>query len=212
MVINFLGDSITQGAGADCAEGKYTSYVCRNMGAKEINLGLSGTRIAKQTRRTNNPDDEVFMRRAVLIEKDADFTFVFGGTNDFGHGDAPFGALGDCTDDTFYGAFDNLVAYLVGVLDKNKLCFILPLQRADADNEYGDGTKEVPGKVLDAYIRAEVEVLQKYGVEYLCLDEAFPKAEMYPGSKLTGDGLHPSPFGHKLLGDCLIAYLKKKGL
>lgn len=211
MIINFLGDSITEGAGAGSLEGRYTTCVCGHFGAQENNFGVSGTRIAKQTRRTLNPDDDVFMRRAVLMDKNADFTFVFGGTNDFGHGDAELGALGDDTDDTFYGAFDRLTAYLVGSFDKNKLCFILPLQRSDADNAYGDGSKEKPGALLVDYIRAEVEILQKYGVEYLCLDETFPKSEMDPGSKLTGDGLHPSPFGHKLLGDCLISYLKEKG-
>ncbi len=39
------------------------------------------------------------------MDNDADIIIVFGGTNDFGNGDAPFGEMSDRTPYTFYGAY-----------------------------------------------------------------------------------------------------------
>ena len=49
MKFNFLGDSITEGAGAEKVENMFTYLVSEYFGAEEINLGVGGTRIAKQT-------------------------------------------------------------------------------------------------------------------------------------------------------------------
>lgn len=211
MKINFLGDSITAGAGAEKVENMYTYLVAKRFCAQECNFGVCGTRIAKQVRWTQNPDDDVFMRRALLMDKDADFTFVLGGTNDYGHGDAVLGSFGDSDDYTFYGAFDNLVEYLKGTFGK-KLCFVLPLPRYDQNNPFGDGSKVVAGATLAEYIRAEKEVLDSYGVDYLDLSADFPVPVTNIGDELTMDGLHPNPKGHKLIADRLIFYLESKGL
>ncbi len=210
MKINFLGDSITQGAGAERPENMYTVLVADYFKAEECNFGVGGTRIAKQVKRTNNPDDDVFMCRAVKMPTDADFTFVFGGTNDYGHGDAKLGTFDDRDDYTFYGAFHNLVAYLVSAFPKNKLCFILPIPRFDQDNPYGDGSKDEPIAPMSAYIKAEKEVLVYYGVEYLDLSGTFYIPESAGYGELFCDGLHPNPKGHRVLADCLIAYLKQR--
>ena len=118
MKINFLGDSITEGALAGHIEKRYTTLVANALGAEECNFGVSGTRIAKQVRRTINPDDDVYMCRAVKMPQDANFTFVFGGTNDYGHGDAKMGTMDDRDPYTFYGAMHELVSYLVSVFDR----------------------------------------------------------------------------------------------
>ena len=212
MKINFLGDSITEGALADTIEEKYTTLVANHFKAEECNFGVSGTRIAKQVKRTNNPDDDVFMRRAVTMPTDADFAFVFGGTNDYGHGDAKLGTFEDRDDYTFYGAFHNLVAYMVDTFGK-KLCFILPIPRFNQDNPYGDGSKNESVAPMSAYIEAEKEVLAYYGVRYLDLSNKFyiPTTQQDDGD-LYADGLHPNSKGHRVLADCLIEYLTKKGL
>ena len=172
MKINFLGDSITEGACANRPECMYTCLTAKYFCAEECNFGKGGTRIAKQVKRTNNPDDDVFMCRAVKMPTDADFTFVFGGTNDYGHGDAKLGAFEDRNDYTFYGAFHNLVAYMVATFGE-KLCFVLPIPRFDQDNPYGDGSKDDPIAPMSAYIEAEKEVLAYYGVRYLDLSNKF---------------------------------------
>ena len=209
MKINFLGDSITFGAGASKIENTYTYLVAKHVGAEECNFGVGGTRIAKQVKRTFNPDNDVFMCRAVWLPKDADFTFVFGGTNDYGHGDAAFGCFDDRDDYTFYGAFHNLVSYMVATFGK-KLCFILPLPRYNQDDPYGEGGKEKAGPVLQDYIEAEKEVLDFYGVEYLDFSEYFPTPQGSPKCEWAEDGLHPNDAGHKRLADLLIDYLTGK--
>ena len=212
MKINLLGDSITEGAGAELVENMHTYLVCKHFGAEELNFGKSGTRIAKQIKRTNNPDDDVFMCRAVKMPTDTDFTFVFGGPNDYGHGDAKLGTFDDWDDYTFYGAFHNLVAYMVGRFPKNKLCFILPLPRFDQDNPYGDGSKEIPIAPLSIYIEAEKRVLDHYGVEYLDLSKDFPVPTAPERNELFADGLHPNPEGYKVIAKRLIEYLEKKNV
>ena len=48
MKINFLGDSITEGACATASGMRYSSLACQMLGAEENNYGIGGTRIAKQ--------------------------------------------------------------------------------------------------------------------------------------------------------------------
>ena len=94
--ILFLGDSITQGVGASSPETAYVSVFGALSGASVMNFGVSGTRIAEQKTPSNEPSfDETFERRAERMPSDADVVVVFGGTNDFGHGDARFGCFED---------------------------------------------------------------------------------------------------------------------
>ena len=211
MKINFLGDSITEGACISAVDNRYSTVLCKRLGAIECNYGVGGTRIAKQIKQTCNPDDDVFMCRAVKMPKDADFTFVFGGTNDFGHGDAKLGCFDDRDDYTFYGAMHNLVAYLIKEFPKEKLCFILPIPRVDQDNPLGDGSKDSPIAPLIDYIQAEKEILSHYGVEYIDLTDKMYKPTSYQDDgRLFVDGLHPNDKGHIFLADCLEEYLKAK--
>ena len=209
MKINFLGDSITEGALAGVIEGRYSTLVAQAFGAEECNFGVSGTRIAKQVKKTLNPDANVYMCRAVKMPTDADFTFVFGGTNDYGHGDAKMGDFASKDPYTFYGAMQELVAYLVSVFPKEKLCFVLPIPRCDQDNPYGDGSKDEAFYPMSAYIEAEKKVLEFYGVEYLDLSEKFYVPTTFADDgNLYADGLHPNAKGHRFLADCLIEYLQ----
>lgn len=201
MKINFLGDSITQGVGASIHEETYTYLVCKYFGAEECNFGVSGTRIAAQRGPSFQDDwDEQFIVRAKRMGE-ADFTFVFGGTNDFGHGDAILGKCGDKSQYTFYGAFLYLANYLKEKFGK-KLCFILPIPRFDQN----DAHKEIPGEPLEKYIEAEKTILNGLHIEYLDLKDAFPK-EVF---SWTVDGVHPSPYGYKILANNVIEYLKKR--
>ena len=108
--INFLGGSITEGAGASSPETCYVADMHRlyNLAAAR-NYGIGGTRIAPQKEVSAEPVwDQDFLGRYAKMDDDADFVVVFGGTNDFGHGLAPFGQVGDTTPDTFCGACDTL--------------------------------------------------------------------------------------------------------
>ena len=90
--VNFLGDSITFGVGASCVENRYTDVLAREFGLKKANnYGISGSRFARQRVMTDDPSDLDFCMRMEEMDPDADAVVVFGGTNDFGHGQAPLG-------------------------------------------------------------------------------------------------------------------------
>lgn len=203
MRINFLGDSITQGGGASSHDHAYTALVCKRFGATENNFGVGGTRIAPQTDGQNDPYGEYFILRAEKMPTDADFTFVFGGTNDYGHGDATLRGFCD--------AFVALADYILRHFDKDKVCFVLPLPRYNQDSPLGEGNKKAPVAPLSEYVSAEKRILAKKGLAFLDLSDAFPVPVTNKGDGLTVDGLHPNDAGHAILADRLGAYLEKEG-
>lgn len=102
--VNFLGDSITAGVGASCERNRYTDVLAREFGLLHANnYGVSGSRIARQTVLTDEPHDRDFCMRMTEMDANADAVVVFGGTNDYGHGDAPLGVPSDRTPFTFWG-------------------------------------------------------------------------------------------------------------
>lgn len=212
MTINFLGDSITEGIGADSPSLAYPSVCCSLLGAKEGNYGLGGTRIARQKESVGDNPDEDFLLRARWMNP-CDFLFVFGGTNDYGHGDAPLGTKGDDTPLTFYGALRCLIDYLFGTkgLRKEQICFVLPLPRFNEDSPRGDGSVTWTDKPpLETYRHAIEEMCKEYGIETLRLTCLEMPATDKPSEHFR-DGLHPNNSGHRLIGEELAAYLKKKG-
>ena len=107
--IAFLGDSVTEGAAASAPEKNFVSLMRSVYGAQALNYGAGGTRIARQKSPSENPVyDEDFLLRADKTDKGAEIIAVFGGTNDYGHGDAPLGTAADDTPYTFYGAVNCL--------------------------------------------------------------------------------------------------------
>ncbi len=91
--INFLGDSITEGVGVSDKEHIFLNLLKREEGLAEArNYGWSATRIARQI--GNDPYNGIcYADRYESMKADADAVVVFGGTNDFGHGDAPLGTF-----------------------------------------------------------------------------------------------------------------------
>ena len=205
MKIAFLGDSITEGAGASAPEKRYVSRVGEKLGVNVLNYGISGTRIAKQKKLSVvHAWDMYFLSRFDFIEKDSDYLFVFGGTNDYGHGDAKMGKSGDNTDDTFIGAASRLADKCKSEF-KDKLCFILPLKRYEYKASKHDGY------VLEDYVDALREILTERGIDYIDLfSDGIPEPLTDKGDKYTSDGLHPNDFGHEFVADKIVEYLKAK--
>lgn len=209
--INFLGDSITEGAGTTCNDNTYHGLIKKKYGLKEArNYGIGGTRIARQTEITSLVRDRDFILRADMMDKDADMVVVFGGTNDFGHGQAPLGTMDDRDMRTFYGALHSLVEILNKEYEQRKIVFITPLHR---HNEDGRGAWKPDGVIqhpLVDYVNAVKEVCGYYSVPvldlYACEELSGNTPEWY--KEYMPDGLHPNDKGHQIIADKLGKFLE----
>ena len=205
MKINFLGDSITEGWGASSPEKGFVTLVGNALNCEVNNYGIGGTRLAIQKEPSAEPKwDLDFCSRVNNMDKDVDIVFVFGGTNDYGHGDAPFGEFGDQDPHTFYGAVDYIINQLLLNYKKEQIVFILPLYRANENNPRGDGYKISPLKTLQDYREAIIKVLLKYSIKILDIKDDIGKAE---GNPLFIDGLHPNDAGYQKIAALVIQYI-----
>ena len=202
--VNFLGDSITFGVGASCVENRYTDVLAREFGLKRANnYGVSGSRFARQRVMTDDPSDLDFCMRMEEMALDADAVVVFGGTNDFGHGQAPLGMPCDREPDTFYGACHYLMNGLLERYAGKPVVICTPLHRLTEDNPRGDDTGRKPSSVatLDTYRRIIMEVAELYALPVLDL---YATSGIQPKNpvcreRLLPDGLHPSDEGHAII-------------
>ena len=61
-----------------------------------MNYGIGGTRIARQSKQSAEERwDKDFCSRVATMQDEADAVVVFGGTNDYGHGDTPLHRLNE---------------------------------------------------------------------------------------------------------------------
>ena len=132
--INFLGDSITEGVGTK-GEGKiYWELLAEREGCICRGYGIGGTCIARQQVPSKYERHNLYFRpRVAEMDPDADVIVVFGGTNDYGHGDAALGRMSDRTDDTFYGALHNLFIDIINKYPKAALVVMTPLHRREEE-------------------------------------------------------------------------------
>ena len=215
--INFLGDSITQGVGVSDPNNVFPVRLKQILGlAQARNYGVSATRIAPKKSSQTEVDVNTFLSRAQIMEEDADGVVVFGGTNDFGHGDAPLGTFADRTEDTFYGALHMLMQTLLRRFPGKVIVFLTPLHRLGEDDPRGslnaDGTphKTYPDHPLADYVAAIRQTAEYYSLPVLDL---WAVSGLQPAveeirTRFVPDGLHPNDAGHALLADRIAGFLK----
>lgn len=207
--INFLGDSITEGAGTSSPDRMFTMLIEREYGAICQNYGIGGTRIARQKTPTEEKWDRDFISRVPEMDNDADIVVVFGGTNDFGHGDAPLGTMSDRTPYTFYGALHCLYTALTEKYPDVPVVILTPLHRLNEDSPKGDNKPEPVG-TLKEYVNIIREVAEYY---------SFPVLDLYKESglqpkvpviqqKYIPDGLHPNDDGNAILAHKIARFLE----
>jgi lysophospholipase L1-like esterase len=199
-----LGDSITQGVGVSSFENAYQNVMGRMVGAAEVkSYGVSGTRFARQYGADNYPWP--FTVRYADMDDDADLVVVFGGTNDYGHGDAPFGAFGDRTNDTFMGACHFLFSELVKKYPDARIVIMTPLQTS-----YDQNPSANTGKPLIDYVDAIIEVAAHYSLPVLDLYRTAGICPRIPEHipRFIPDGLHPNDAGAYRVAERLAAFLQ----
>ena len=207
--IVFLGDSITEGVGASHPDNKYVNVFSEIANAKVFNHGIGGTRFTPQIKPSANTIwDKDFISRVPELEENADAVVVFGGTNDFGHGDAPFGDISDTDVNTYCGACDHLMRILVEKYPSKPIIFMTPLHRVMEEtliNEIG-----LERKPLTEYVRVIREKAEKYSILVLDL---FATSGMQPEIEVQNklyfaDGLHPNDEGHKRIAEKLKNFME----
>lgn len=217
-IINFLGDSITEGVGvSDIANCRYDNVIHKQYGlAAHNNYGIGGTRLAYQSTPSEKPaHDLYFLGRAHKMDKNADIVVVYGGVNDYIHGDAYFGAMEDRTPTTFCGAVYCLMQYLTTEYAGKPVVFMTPAHmhfKGVSDQEVSPRPmKKVDAKPLQAY----VDVIKERGKEFdIPVLDLFENLGIDPNNEsereaYTVDGLHFNNEGQaflaKALGDFLTA-------
>ncbi|MBO7349207.1 MAG: SGNH/GDSL hydrolase family protein [Spirochaetales bacterium] len=213
--VSFLGDSITEGACvSDIEKNRYDNVVLRELGLKKVNnYGISGTRIAHQfTPSEKARHDLDFCGRCFDMDPSSDVIVVFGGTNDYGHGDAPLGTVGDKCRITFCGCMNYLIDTIRELYPKAKLVVMTPAHRVD-DFLAPEKKKDLYGIIglsLKDYVDDIVEICKMKNVPVLNLFENLGidpnKKEDY--EKYTGDGLHFNDSGHVAIGKLLSEFLR----
>ena len=208
--IVFLGDSITEGCGTSGVEHHFVTLIGK-MGECEVkNYGIGGTRFARQTTPTWEIWDKDFCGRVEDLDEDADVVVVFGGTNDFGHGDAPLGTIEDRSLYTFYGACHHIMTRLHERFAGKPIVFLTPLHRCNEDNPKGDGNKPYNVAPLKTYVNIIREMADYYSLPLLDLYAVSgiqPKVDAIR-EKYCPDGLHPNDAGHVILAEKIFAFLK----
>lgn len=213
--VNFLGDSITAGVGVSNPEHIFLNILKRTAGLKEVrNYGISGTRYAIQKGTEYRPKDSCadvnsFAERFEQMDDDADIIVVFGGTNDYGHGDAPLGTFSDRTPDTFYGACHYLYSNLIRKYLGKTVIVMTPLHRCNELSVAGE--RKIGGNApLKRYVDIIREVAEYYSLPVLDL---FANSGIQPEieeirNRFMPDGLHPNDLGHEILVNKLEGFLK----
>lgn len=203
--IIFLGDSITEGALSTAPDKVFHQLIAKKHGlSAAYNCGIGGTRIAKQTDfffHTSHIQDMYFALRVDALPNDADAIVVFGGTNDFGHGDAKIGEKDSEDVSTFCGAINKLVISLKEKYPHAKIIFMTPLRRKT------ENTPNVNGYILKDYVDSIIKVTEKYNIPVIDL---FVSNIFNPDDEnLLPDGLHPNDAGHKIMADYIADELLK---
>ena len=205
LKINFLGDSITEGHGCSSVEKQFTSLISAQYGAVTRCYGIGGTRLAKQTKPSDNPRHDLdFPSRVAEMDPDADLIVVFGGTNDFGHGDAPFGEFSDRTADTFCGALHVLYTALLEKYPDKQIMVMTPLHRSS------ENIPNMHGKVLAEYVDMIRKAAEYYSLPVLDLwaVSGIQPAVPVMKEKYMPDGLHPNDAGHVILTNKIAKFIE----
>lgn len=207
--IAFLGDSITEGCGVSTMENVYWNILAQRTGAECYGYGIGGTRIAPQRYLDPGEIDRYYGSRVDSMIPDADIVVVFGGTNDFGHGDAPFGTIYDTDERTFCGAFHALCRKLIDRYPKAQLVFMTPTHRdSEDDGPYNEKGVRLSTN-LEGYVDAIIKMAGFYSIPVLDLFRVSGIQSRVPVLKerYIPDGLHPNDAGHVRIAEKLIGFL-----
>ena len=213
LKVNFLGDSITEGVGvSDIENCRYDNVIAKTLELSKVNnYSISGSRLAHQMYPSAKPRyDLCFCGRAYDMDITADMVVVFGGVNDYIHGDAPFGEIGDTMPNTFCGGVYFLMNFLRESYGDKPIVFMSPARcflRHEVDDLVPSvhAAKRVPGKPLIDYVDVILETAKQFNIKVFDLYRNLGVDPHIPEQfeKYTTDGLHFNDQGHLLIAQKL---------
>ena len=215
-IIDFLGDSFTEGSGVGDLGNRYDNRLKHILGLAEThNYGIGGTRIAHQKKPSEMPrHDLCFCGRAYDLNPAADVIVVYGGVNDYLHGDADFGKMSDKTPETFCGAVEFLMNLLKEKYPAAKLVFLTPAHLCHKGSSdaypFPRAYEKKDAKPLAAYVNVIEEKANAHGIPVLNLMKRLPvdPNREEDRERYTADGLHLNDEGHGLLANLLAEFLR----
>lgn len=214
-IISFLGDSITEGVGVkDIANCRFDNVIAREYSAIVHNCGVGGSRLAHQSIPSEKPrHDLCFCGRAYDIAPDSDIIVVFGGVNDYIHGDAPIGTQEDKTPATFCGAVNFLMNFLKNTYSRAQIVFFTPahcfIDKHKDDVPSTRFPKKPDALPLSGYVNITEESAKRFGIPVCSMMEKIQVDPSDPGDreKFMPDGLHFNDAGHALLAHAIADFL-----
>ena len=216
--VNFLGDSITEGAGVVDQNNRYDNRLAAMCQLSAVNsYGISGSRLAHQVHPSETPRyDLCFCGRAYDMDITADMVVVFGGVNDYIHGDAPFGEIGDTTPSTYCGGVYFLMNYLRQTYEGKPIVFMTParcfLRKEVDDRVVSTHARKRPGigKPLRPYVDAILETAKLFNIPTLDLynDLGLDPHDPEIFDTYTMDGLHFNDAGHAVIAQKLKDFIE----
>jgi len=201
VVINILGDSITEGYALENVTDGYAYQLGNFPGIQVNNYGLSGSAVAG-----NNVDR--FLDRYPDMESGADIILVLGGTNDYkgaGDGSTSLGLPGSQNPLDFYYGYGSMIAGIQKKFPDSQLVLVTPITRD------GYQQKNMYGYALKDYAHAIMLMGKAYKVPVIDLFHN-KKVDFAGNWDYLSDGLHPTPAGHKLMAQEIYDSLKNLGL
>ncbi|MBQ9996142.1 MAG: SGNH/GDSL hydrolase family protein [Clostridia bacterium] len=212
MKIAFLGDSITLGYALERREtDRFPAVFCRMTGHEEINLGITGTLVARAG--LSASDGTAYVDRFPQTAG-ADYAVVFGGTNDYFWSDTPISG-GD--GDVYFGnAVHTLCRGLLAMFPKEKILFLTPYPHHGIGNfaggtywressEHDTDCVNFVGHTLTDYADVLCNICEEYGIRVLDLRKC---EEPFDWRSMTSDGCHPNPSGHRWLAERIMEVLR----
>lgn len=208
--VAFLGDSITEGTGVADLSLRYDNRLKAMWDLSgTYSDGIGGSRLAHQQKPSEKPRyDLCFCGRVYNIPLDVDAVVVYGGTNDYGHGDAPFGALADDTPATYCGAVRFLMRFLRARYPEKPIVFLAPARRNGDESVY---TPHQAGNPHARPLLAYVDVIKTVAKEFdVAVVDLYHELGIDPNleedrARYAPDGLHFNNAGHGLIAERVAA-------
>lgn len=216
--VNFLGDSITEGTGvSDVINNCYQNRLAKMCGLSAVNTyAIGGTRLAHQIHPSEKPRyDLCFCGRAFDMDTTADMVIVYGGVNDYIHGDAPFGKIGETTPATYCGGVYFLMHYLRKNYGDKPIVFMTPARcflRKEVDDLIpSKHVRKISGGMpLVDYVDVILETAKQFQIPVLDLyrNLGIDPHDQAMFDTYTIDGLHFNDDGHALIANLLKTFIE----